>query len=160
MSGAPGEVVEEFPIEILEIERTFYNVALPKDVSEVSRMIELKPRPLCHWNNLSHNISAWQVSQSLPAEAAVGTLWKHRREATAKPTTLEACVNTWCNNTMPNTAMPKTETLVSHETRTFLGGGGAGGGGAGGGGAGARAGARAGTAGVQGFRRRRRSAHV
>ena len=71
MSGAPGEVVEEFPIEILEIERTFYNVALPKDVSEVSRMIELKPRPLCHWNNFSHNTSAWQVSQSLSAEAAV-----------------------------------------------------------------------------------------
>ena len=87
MSGAPGEVVEEFPIEILEIERTFYNVALPKDVSEVSRMIELKPRPLCHWNNFSHNISAWQVSQSLSAEAAVGTLWKHRREATAKRNT-------------------------------------------------------------------------
>ena len=39
MSGAPGEVVEEFPIEILEIERTFYNAALPKDVSEVSCMI-------------------------------------------------------------------------------------------------------------------------
>ena len=109
MSGAPGEVVEEFPIEILEIERTFYNVALPKDVSEVSRMIELKPRPLCHWNNLSHNISAWQVSQSLPAEAAVGTLWKHRREATAKPTTLEAIVVrailyqcTLCGSSVPN----------------------------------------------------------
>ena len=43
MSGAPGEVVEEFPKEILEIERTFFNVALPKDVSEVSCMIESAP---------------------------------------------------------------------------------------------------------------------